>query len=154
MLLIRDTYRLWANYMKGVAARAGVPDSYRMVLTFLLRNPGVSQKELAAHCGITTASVSQTVKEMGLTGYLKKEADDKDLRYVRLYLTEKGGPYNLAPANYNLWSSTTLSNKTDHFRHGNAVNMLFLDGHVNTWNRIDEANRNTSEAWIFYFRNK
>jgi DNA-binding MarR family transcriptional regulator len=90
MLLIRDTYRLWANYMKGVAARAGVPDSYRMVLTFLLRNPGVSQKELAAHCGITTASVSQTVKEMGLTGYLKKEADDKDLRYVRLYLTEKG----------------------------------------------------------------
>lgn len=40
--------------------------------------------------GITTASVSQTVKEMGLTGYLKKEADDKDLRYVRLYLTEKG----------------------------------------------------------------
>ncbi len=90
MLVIRDTYRLWASYMKGVAARAGVPDSYRMVLTFLLRNPGVSQKELAAHCGITTASVSQTVKEMGLTGYLKKEVDDKDLRYVRLYLTEKG----------------------------------------------------------------
>ena len=90
MLLIRDTYRLWANYMKGIAAQAGVPDSYRMVLTFLLRNPGVSQKELAAHCGITTASVSQTVKEMGLTGYLKKEADDKDLRYLRLYLTEKG----------------------------------------------------------------
>ena len=90
MLVIRDTYRLWASYMKGVAARAGVPDSYRMVLPFLLRNPGVSQKELAAHCGITTASVSQTVKEMGLTGYLKKEVDDKDLRYVRPYLAEKG----------------------------------------------------------------
>lgn len=70
------------------------------------------------------------------------------------YLTEKGGPYNLAPANYNLWSSTTLSNKTDHFRHGNAVNILFLDGHVNTWSRVDEARRNTSETWIFYFRNK
>lgn len=90
MLMIRDTYRLWANYMKGVAARAGVPDSYRPALIFLLRNPGMSQKELAAHCGVTTASVSQTVKEMGLTGYLKKEPDDKDLRYVRLYLTEKG----------------------------------------------------------------
>lgn len=90
MLLVRDTYRLWANYMKGLAAEAGVPDSYRMVLTFLLRNPGASQKELAAHCGITTASVSQTVKEMALTGYLKKEPGQKDLRYVRLYLTEKG----------------------------------------------------------------
>lgn len=70
------------------------------------------------------------------------------------YLTEKGGPYTIAPTNYNLWSSTDLSNKTDHFRHGNAVNMLFLDGHVNYWSRIDEAKRNTTEAWIFYFRNK
>ena len=70
------------------------------------------------------------------------------------YLTEKGGPYTLGPTNYDLWSSTNLSNKTDHFRHGNAVNMLFLDGHVNTWSRIDEANRISSEAWIFYFRNK
>ena len=90
MLVIRNTYRLWANYMKTVAAEAGVPDSYRMVLTFLLRHPGASQKELAAHCGITTASVSQTVKVMQMTGYLKKETDDRDQRYVKLYLTEKG----------------------------------------------------------------
>lgn len=90
MLVIRDTYKLWSNYMRMVAAGAGVPDSYRMILTFLLRNPGASQKELAAHCGITTASVSQTVKEMGMTGYLKKESDPLDQRYVKLYLTEKG----------------------------------------------------------------
>lgn len=90
MLEIRDTYRLWAGYMKEVAARAGVPDSYRMVLTFLLRHPGASQKELAAHCGITTASVSQTVKEMRLTGYLGQQTDERDQRYVRLYLTASG----------------------------------------------------------------
>lgn len=70
------------------------------------------------------------------------------------YRTEKGGPYTLGPTNYDLWSSSNLTNKTDHFRHGNAVNMLFLDGHVNTYSRVDEARRNTSEAWIFYFRNK
>ena len=90
MLVIRDTYKLWANYMRAVAAEAGVPDSYRMVLIFLLRNPGASQKEVAAHCGVTTASASQTVKEMGLTGYLRKETDERDQRYVRLYLTGKG----------------------------------------------------------------
>lgn len=90
MMTIRDVYRLWSNHMRQIAAQVGVPDAYRMVLTFLLRHPGASQKELAAHCGITTASISQTVKEMQMTGYLKKEIDEKDQRYVKLYLTEKG----------------------------------------------------------------
>ena len=90
MLMIRDTYKLWAGYMKWVAAQAGVPDSYRMVLTFLLRHPGSSLKELAAHQGITTAAASQTVKEMQITGYLQKQVDDQHQRYVKLYLTQKG----------------------------------------------------------------
>lgn len=72
MLLIRDTYRLWANYMKGVAARAGVPDSYRMVLTFLLRNPGVSQKELAAHCRDHHRFREPDGKGNGLDGIFEK----------------------------------------------------------------------------------
>ena len=90
MLAIKNVYKLWASYMRLLAAETGIPDSYRMVLTFLLRHPGASQKELAAHCGITNASVSQTVKEMQMTGYLKKETDDRDQRYVKLFLTEKG----------------------------------------------------------------
>lgn len=90
MLVIKNTYKLWGEYMKSIALESGVPDSYRMVLTFLLRNPGANQKELAEYRNITTASISQTVKEMLLTGYLKKAADDRDQRYVRLYLTEKG----------------------------------------------------------------
>lgn len=90
MLMIRDTYRLWSNYMKKIAAEEGIPDSYRMVLTFLLHHPGSSQKEVAEYRNITTSSISQTVKEMVLTGYLTKESDGKDQRYVRLFLTEKG----------------------------------------------------------------
>lgn len=90
MLTIRDTYRLWSNCMKKIAAEAGVPDSYRMVLTYLLHHPGSSQKEVAEYRNITTSSVSQTVKEMTLTGYVKKEVHDRDQRYVRLFLTEKG----------------------------------------------------------------
>lgn len=90
MLVIRDTYRLWANHMRVIAGEAGVPDSYRMVLTSLLRHPGMSQTELAAHCGITAASTSQTIKEMQRTGYVTKETDAQDQRCVRLCLTEKG----------------------------------------------------------------
>ncbi|MCD8118310.1 MAG: MarR family winged helix-turn-helix transcriptional regulator [Lachnospiraceae bacterium] len=90
MRTIRCTYKLWADYMRSVAAECGVPDSYRVVLSFLLRHPGASQKDIAAYRDITTASVSQIVKEMQLTGYLKKEQDPDDRRYVKLYLTEKG----------------------------------------------------------------
>ena len=96
MLVIKDTYKVWANYMKSVAMESGIPDSYRLVLTFLLRNPGASQKELAEHCNITTSSISQTVKEMHLNGYIKKSPDESDMRFLRLYLTDKGEARALA----------------------------------------------------------
>ncbi len=90
MQTVRDTHRLWTDYMKSVAVSVGIPDSYRMVLPFLLRHPGASQKDIAEFRGITTASVSQVIKEMELTGYIRKEIDAKDQRYVNLYLTDKG----------------------------------------------------------------
>lgn len=90
MLCIRDIYKLCQEQMRAVAAGVGVPDSYRMVLTYLHRHPGANQKDIAAFRNITTASVSQIVKEMQLTGYLRKEADTSDQRYVHLYLTERG----------------------------------------------------------------
>jgi len=90
MRTVRDTYRLWTDYMKSIAMEAGIPESYRLILPFLLWHPGASQKELAQFRGITTASVSQIVKEMELTGYLEKRTDPRDQRYVNLYLTPKG----------------------------------------------------------------
>lgn len=90
MMLLRDTHKLWQEHMRTIAAEVGVPDSYRMVLNYLRRHPGANQKEIAAFRNITTASVSQIVKEMQLTGYLRKEADADDQRYVHLYLTERG----------------------------------------------------------------
>lgn len=90
MLVVKKTYKEWSNHMKKIAAQVGVPDSYRMILTFLLRHPGSNVKDLAAHCDVTTSSISQTIKEMELTGYIRKAADDDDLRFLRLNLTEKG----------------------------------------------------------------
>lgn len=70
------------------------------------------------------------------------------------YTTGAGGPYGVSPANYNLWCSLNLSNKTDIFRHGDQLNILFFDGHVNYYSKYDHFSRNTSETWYFYFRNK
>lgn len=60
------------------------------MLTYLSKNPGANQKEVAAHRNITNASISRIVKEMQMTGYLEKETSQRDQRYVKLYLTEKG----------------------------------------------------------------
>ncbi|MCD8018370.1 MAG: MarR family winged helix-turn-helix transcriptional regulator [Clostridiales bacterium] len=90
MMVIRNTYKLWSDYMKSIAMEAGIPDSYRMVLTYLLRHPGANQKDIAIYRDVKTATISQAVKEMQLRGYLEKESDPDDQRYVKLYLTEKG----------------------------------------------------------------
>ncbi len=90
MLVIKHTYREWTNYMRKLALEAGIPDSYRMIVMYLSRNPGASQKDLAEHCQMTPAAISQTIKEMQLTGYINKEASKEDKRLVQLYLTEKG----------------------------------------------------------------
>ena len=90
MMAIHRTRRAWLGHMKAVAQEMGIPDSYRTIIMYLLRDPGANQKDIAEFANITTAAVNQTVKEMITNGYLKKETDEKDRRYTKLYLTEKG----------------------------------------------------------------
>ena len=90
MLVIKHTYREWTNFMRKLALEAGIPDSYRMIVMYLARHPGTSQKDLAEHCQTTPAAVSQTIREMQLTGYITKETSTEDKRFAKLYLTEKG----------------------------------------------------------------
>jgi DNA-binding MarR family transcriptional regulator len=91
MMAIARTRRVWMDHTKALAQEIGIPDSYRMVIMYLVREPGANQKDIAEFANITTAAVNQTVKEMIANGYLEKQTDEKDRRYTKLYLTEKGG---------------------------------------------------------------
>lgn len=91
MMALNRTRRAWIDHTKAVAQEIGIPDSYRTVIMYLSREPGANQKNIAEFANITTAAVNQTVKEMIANGYLKKETDETDRRYTKLYLTEKGG---------------------------------------------------------------
>ena len=91
MMALNRTRRAWIDHTKAVAQEIGIPDSYRTVIMYLNREPGANQKNIAEFANITTAAVNQTVKEMIANGYLKKETDETDRRYTKLYLTEKGG---------------------------------------------------------------
>ena len=90
MLEMKCTARAWDDYIRRLAAEAGVPDGYRATLMFIARNPGASQKSVAEHNRVTSAAVSQTVRDMIADGYLYRESDSEDLRASRLFLTEKG----------------------------------------------------------------
>lgn len=90
MRMIHLAHQEWAHYMRKIALEVGVPDSYRMILMFLSRHPGASQKDLAEYTEKTYAAISQTIKEMSRTGYLTKSVDSRDQRFAKLFLTEKG----------------------------------------------------------------
>lgn len=87
---MKCTARAWDDYIRRLASEAGVPDGYRATLMFIARNPGASQKSVAEHNRVTSAAVSQTVRDMIADGYLYRESDSEDLRASRLFLTEKG----------------------------------------------------------------
>ena len=89
-MALARTRRAWQEHTKAVALEIGIPESYRIVVSYLFRFPGANQKQIAAFANITTAAVNQTIKEMICEGYVKKETDENDRRHTRIYLTEKG----------------------------------------------------------------
>lgn len=90
MLELKFTTRAWDEHIRRLAGEAGVPEGYRATLMFIAHHPGASQKAVAEHNRVTSAAVSQTVRDMIADGYLYREADSDDLRASRLFLTEKG----------------------------------------------------------------
>lgn len=90
MMAINRTRRAWIDHTRAVALEIGIPESYRTVIMYLNREPGANQKDIAEFANVTTAAVNQTVKEMIANDYIRKEIDETDRRYTKLYLTEKG----------------------------------------------------------------
>lgn len=89
MLTIKKLEKEWIKYLRKISGEIGMPDAYRRIIMFLSRNPGSSQKDIAAFCEMTGAAVSQIIKEMQLSGYIIKETDKDDMRFFKLYLTDK-----------------------------------------------------------------
>ncbi len=59
-------------------------------LEFIAANPGARQKDLAAHWGITNASVSAFIAKMEKLGFIARARDPKDKRASVLKVTEAG----------------------------------------------------------------
>jgi len=60
------------------------------ILTNLYRHPGLSQLELANRLLVTRSNMTMVLPQMAKAGWLRREADARDKRVTRLYLTDKG----------------------------------------------------------------
>ena len=90
MMALSRTQKEWVRHMRACALEIGIPDSYRTVIMYLSRHPGANQKMLAEFSNKTTAAINQTVKEMLVNEYIRKETDESDQRYTKLFLTARG----------------------------------------------------------------
>ena len=65
------------------------PGQFPMIQV-LAKYPGLSQREIADRLHIKPPTVNVTLKRMEKAGLIERKADKKDLRVVRIFLSEKG----------------------------------------------------------------
>jgi MarR family transcriptional regulator, organic hydroperoxide resistance regulator len=68
----------------------GLHVSQELVLFVLSQEEGLSQSELAARLRVELPTLTKAVQRMERAGLLTRQADEKDTRVSRVYLTEKG----------------------------------------------------------------
>lgn len=85
-LFYRKLMLMIGNDLKGI----NMTPLQSIVLINIKRNVGVNQNELANMASVDKASVSRVIRNLEVNDLLYKEIDDKDRRYFKLYLTDKG----------------------------------------------------------------
>lgn len=74
----------------GQMQEVGIYPGQIPVLGLLAYKDGLSQREIAEKLRIKPPTVNVTVQRLEKAGFLYREADEKDQRISRIYLTEKG----------------------------------------------------------------
>ena len=57
------------------------------------KNPGINQKELSANMNIDKATTAKALSKLESLGYILRKKDEKDRRYYKIYLSEKGADF-------------------------------------------------------------
>ncbi len=71
-------------------ANTGLHFGQLPILETIIKNDNCSQRELAEKMQVSPPSIATSVKRMQKTGLLEKIADENDMRYTHIVITEKG----------------------------------------------------------------
>ncbi|MCE5195673.1 MAG: MarR family transcriptional regulator [Negativicutes bacterium] len=71
-------------------AKIGLSSAQPKLLHYLSNHPGAMQREIADGCSIESATATSILSGMEQAKLIYREADGKDRRIMRTFLTEKG----------------------------------------------------------------
>ncbi|MEG0689193.1 MAG: MarR family transcriptional regulator [Hungatella sp.] len=82
--------RMHRSVMERCLHVTGVYRSQHQILMYVVDNPNASQKEIAKLYGVSTATIAVSLKKLEKGGYIQRMVDEKDNRFNRICITEKG----------------------------------------------------------------
>ena len=84
--MFRSHWRITTNRF----AKIGLSSAQPKLLHYLSTHAGAMQREIAESCNIEPATATSILSGMEQTELIYREADTKDRRIIRTFLTEKG----------------------------------------------------------------
>ncbi len=82
--------RLHRKIIENTVGKQGIHQAQHRLLMHLAKREWNSQKELADYIGVSTATVTVSLKKLERGGYIKKSIIPNDNRYNQLEITTKG----------------------------------------------------------------
>lgn len=82
--------RLHRKIIENTVGKQGIHQAQHRLLMHLAKREWNSQKELADHIGVSTATIAVSLKKLERGGYIKKSIIPNDNRYNQLEITTKG----------------------------------------------------------------
>ncbi len=89
MMVVNEVSKLFRDTLRE-SDDPNIQGSYRSLLFHLAHEDGRTQLELSRLTHLKPPTISITIRKMEEDGYVTRITDEKDMRQVRVYLTEKG----------------------------------------------------------------
>lgn len=89
-MFINDISKMFGMAVKRESERVGISHGYRKMLMCLSHEDGITQLQIVKRTHLTAPTVSVALSKMEAEGLVIRRADEKDLRQMRVYITEKG----------------------------------------------------------------
>lgn len=68
----------------------GLGSGQYLFLIAIKKNPGINQRDLTTKMMNDKATTAKALQKLEELGYILRQTDDKDRRYYKIYLTERG----------------------------------------------------------------
>lgn len=89
-IYINDIAKLFSLGVKREANQRGLSQGNRKLLMSLCEEDGITQFDLVKRTGLSAPTVSVSLAKMESEDIVRRENNPKDLREVKVYLTEEG----------------------------------------------------------------